>query len=150
MSLASISPLALALLRIVAGLLFLEHGLIKLIGFPEFELFKQIGLDGAKIAPGMVAFSTDAIMHWTRDGQLWVGAVIETATGILLILGLFTRFAAFIAAGEMAVAYWQVHFTRGMWPAGNGGDAAILFCFIFFYLIFAGAGALSLDGSGKK
>jgi putative oxidoreductase len=137
-SLASFSPLALALLRVVAGLLFLEHGLIKLIGFPP------------DIQPGVIAFNADAIMHWTRDGQLWVGAVIEAVTGILLILGLFTRFAAFIAAGEMAVAYWQVHFARGMWPAGNGGDAAILFCFIFFYLVFAGAGALSLDGPGKK
>jgi putative oxidoreductase len=139
---ASLSPYALALLRVVAGLLFLEHGLIKLIGFPS------------GIQPGTpIPFDVDAVLHWTQQGQLWVGAVIETVTGVLMILGLFTRLAAFIAAGEMAVAYWQVHFhyPNFIYPAGQGGgEAAILFCFIFLYIFFAGPGALSADGTGKK
>jgi putative oxidoreductase len=130
------APLVLALLRIVAGLLFLEHGLAKLIGFPP-------------VPPGQIPF--DAIMHWALPGaQMWIGALIETVTGVLLILGLFTRLAAFIAAGEMAVAYWQFHFPQGIYPAGNNGDAAVLFCFVFLYIFFAGPGTLSVDGPGKK
>jgi putative oxidoreductase len=133
-SIARIAPLALALLRVVAGALFLQHGLIKLIGFP---------------LPGAIPF--DAVLNWSLpEAQLWIAAVIEVLTGALLILGLFTRFAALIASGEMAIAYWQVHFPNGPWPAGNKGEAAILFCFIFFYIFFAGPGALSLDGAGKK
>jgi putative oxidoreductase len=126
--LSRFSPYALALLRIIAGALFLQHGLIKLFGFPP------------NLPPGAVPLAS----------QFGVGAVIEAVAGILLILGLFTRPAAFIAAGEMAVAYWQFHFPRGLYPAGNGGEAAVLFCFIFLYIFFAGAGALSLDGSPKK
>jgi putative oxidoreductase len=136
-SIARVAPLALALLRIVAGALFLEHGLIKLVGFPP------------GIPPGPIPF--DAVLNWSLPGaELWIAAVVETLTGALLILGLFTRLAALIAAGEMAVAYWQMHFPNGPWPAGNGGDAAILFCFIFFYIFFAGPGVPSLDGSPKK
>ena len=90
-------------------------------------------------------------MNFTLPGaQLWIAAVIEVITGGLLILGLFSRFAAFIAAGEMAVAYWQFHAPGGIFPAGNGGEAAILFCFIFFYIFFAGPGALSVDPTPKK
>jgi putative oxidoreductase len=127
-SIERLAPYALALLRIVAGALFLQHGLIKLIGFPS------------GIAPGQLS---------SLMSQAGAAAIIETVTGILLILGLFTRAAAFIASGEMAVAYWQVHFNMnapgGIYPAGNRGEAAVLFCFVFFYLIFAGAGVLSLD-----
>src|SRR5689334_4880580 len=125
---ARFAPHALALLRIVAGALFLEHGLIKLIGFPP------------GIPPGVVPLAS----------QLGVGAVIETVTGVLLILGLFTRAAAFVAAGQMAVAYWQFHFPRGFYPAGNGGEAAVLFCFTFLYIFFAGPGTLSVDRVPKK
>jgi putative oxidoreductase len=133
----SLAPYALALLRIVAGVLFLEHGLIKLIGFPP------------GLPPGQIPF--DAVVNFTMPGaELWIAAVIEVITGGLLILGLFSRFAAFIAAGEMAVAYWQFHAPGGIFPAGNGGEAAILFCFIFFYIIFAGPGALSVDPTPKK
>ena len=133
----SLAPYALSLLRIVAGALFLEHGLIKLIGFPP------------GLPPGQIPF--DAVMNFTLPGaQLWIAAVIEVITGGLLILGLFSRFAAFIAAGEMAVAYWQFHAPGGIFPAGNGGEAAILFCFIFFYIFFAGPGALSVDPTPKK
>jgi len=117
------SPQALAALRIIAGLLFLAHGLVKLFGFPE----------GAQ--PGEVPLLS----------LLGIGAVIEVATGSLLILGLFTRPAAFIASGQMAVAYWMFHAPSSPYPATNGGDAAILFCFIFLYLMAAGPGAWSLD-----
>jgi putative oxidoreductase len=136
-SLASLAPYALALLRVIAGLLFLEHGLIKLIGFPP----------GA--APGQIPF--DAVMHMAMPAaQLWIGAVIETATGALLVLGLFTRLAAFVASGQMAVAFWQFHFPSGIFPAANGGEAAVLFCFVFLYIFFAGPGALSLAPAGKR
>jgi putative oxidoreductase len=127
-SLARFAPYALALLRIVAGALFLEHGLIKLIGFPP------------EIQPGVVPLAS----------QFGAAAIIEVVTGVLLILGLFTRLAAFVAAGEMAVAYWQVHFPHGPWPAGNQGEAAILFCFVFFFIFFAGPGALSIDSEPKR
>jgi putative oxidoreductase len=75
-----------------------------------------------------------------------IGAVIETVTGILITLGLFTRAAALIASGEMAVAYWMFHAPSSIYPAVNGGDAAILFCFVFLYIAVAGAGAFSLEG----
>jgi putative oxidoreductase len=125
---ARFSPYALTLLRIMAGALLLQHGLIKLIGFPP----------GAP--PGVVPL----------ESEFGIGAVIETVTGTLLILGLWTRAAAFFASGLTAVAFWQFHFPRGIYPAGNGGEAAALFCFIFFYIFFAGPGALSVDGSPKK
>jgi putative oxidoreductase len=116
-------PVLLAALRIVAGVLFLSHGLVKLFGFPP----------GA--APGQQELLS----------LMGVGAVIELVTGTLITLGLFTRVAAFIASGEMAVAYWMVHAPHSMYPAANGGDAAILFCFIFLYIVAAGAGAFSLE-----
>jgi putative oxidoreductase len=115
---------ALAALRIVAALLFLAHGLTKLVGFPV----------GA--APGEQPLMT----------LLGFAGVIEVITGVLLILGVFTRPAALVASGEMAVAYWFYHAPRSFFPAINGGDAAILFCFIFLYIFAAGPGALSLDG----
>lgn len=117
------SSRTLALLRIVAGLLFLAHGLVKLFGFPE----------GAH--PGQQPLFS----------MFGIGGVIELVTGVLLVLGLFTRPAALIASGQMAVAYWMFHFPRDPMPAVNGGDAAILFCFIFLYIFTAGPGALSLD-----
>jgi putative oxidoreductase len=117
------APLALAVLRIVAGLLFLEHGTQKLFGFPPGE-------------------HAGAVL-----GSLpWIAGLLEVVLGTLIVLGLFTRPAAFIASGEMAVAYWMAHAPQDLYPANNGGDAAILFCFVFLYLVFAGPGALSLDG----
>jgi putative oxidoreductase len=116
-------PYLLAVLRIVAGVLFLSHGLAKLVGYP-------VAPPG--IQPLMSVFG--------------VGSVIETVTGTLIILGLFTHAAAFIAAGEMAFAYWMFHAPQNLFPAANGGDAAILFCFIFLYLVTAGPGAFSLEG----
>ena len=118
-------PQLLAILRIVVGLLFLEHALIKLLGFPP----------GGK--PGLQDVGS----------FLWIAGVIELVTSVLVILGLFTRLAAFIAAGEMAVAYWMVHAKMGMYPAVNMGEGAILFCFVFLYLAAAGPGAWSVDGA---
>jgi putative oxidoreductase len=116
-------PYLLAALRIVAGVLFLSHGLAKLVGFP-------IAPPG--IQPLMSLFG--------------IGAVIEVVTGGLIILGLFTRAAAFVAAGQMAIAYWMFHAPQNFYPAANGGDAAILFCFVFLYIVAAGPGAFSLEG----
>ncbi len=117
------APLMLSILRIVAALIFIEHGTQKLIGFPE--------------APAN-GFPTLLSLLW------WQGA-IELVGGVLLFLGLFTRLVAFILAGDMAFAYWMVHAPKSPYPALNGGDAAILFCFVFLYLAFAGGGTLSLD-----
>jgi putative oxidoreductase len=120
------APLMLGLLRIVAGLLFMEHGTQKLLGFPA----------GPNPMPPAGSF-------------MWFGGIVEAACGLLIALGLFTRIAAFIAAGEMAVAYWMFHAPSAFYPAVNGGDAAVLFCFVFLYLVFAGPGALSLDGTRR-
>lgn len=121
-------PQLLAILRIVVALLFIEHGAIKLFGFPP----------GGQ--PGLQAMGS----------FLWIAGAIELVTGLLVLLGLFTRIAAFIAAGEMAVAYWMIHAPKSLFPATNMGEAAILFCFIFLYLAAAGPGAWSIDGSRTR
>ena len=123
-TLSRYQPHLLGILRIVAGLLFLAHGLVKLIGFPP----------GAP--PGM----QDPL------SLFGIAGIIEIVTGALITLGFFTRPAAFIAAGEMAVGYWMVHAPQGFYPAANKGDAAILFCFLFLYLSAAGPGEFSVDG----
>jgi putative oxidoreductase len=120
---ARMAPLTLAALRIVSGALFLEHGLVKLIGFPA----------GAQ--PGAQPLLS----------LFGVGGAIEFVTGLLLVVGLFTRPAAFIASGQMAVAYWLFHAPASLFPAVNGGDAAILFSFVFLYIAAAGAGSFSAD-----
>ena len=122
------SPYALAALRIVAALLFIEHGLMKLVHFPA----AQPGMDGP-LPPLML-----------------VASLLEIIGGGLVLLGLFTRPAAFVLSGMMAVAYFMAHFPKGFWPALNGGDAAILFCFVFLYISTAGPGALSLDSAIKR
>ena len=116
---------ARSVLRMVAGILFSLHGYQKLFG-----LFGGMGGHGA------------AAHAWS---QLWFAGVLETFGGALLILGLSTRCAAFVLCGEMAVAYFQQHFPRGFWPIRNGGEPAVLYCFIFLYLVAAGPGSLSLD-----
>jgi putative oxidoreductase len=119
------TPYALAALRIVAALIFMEHGTQKLFGFPTPP-------EGGLPAAGSI---------------LWVGAWIELVGGILLLLGFLTRPAAFITSGEMAVAYWMFHAPANPYPAVNGGDAAILYCFVFLLLVFTGPGAWSVDGA---
>lgn len=116
------TPEALGALRIVAGLIFLEHGTQKLLGFPG----------------GPNAFAEPMSMVW------WAG-VLELVLGAMIALGLYTRAAAFVAAGEMAVAYWYAHAPRDFFPVNNGGDAAILYCFLFLFLTFAGPGRWALD-----
>lgn len=116
------------ILRIVTGLLFLAHGVVKLFGFPP----------GAQPGPQPIA------------SLFGVGALIELVCGALVMIGLLTRPAAFIAAGEMAVAYWMFHAPQSPFPAVNGGDAAILYCFIFLYFVAAGPGAFSVDGMRSK
>lgn len=117
------TPYALAALRIVAGLIFLEHGSQKLLGFPDGER----------------AFVEVMSIGW------WAG-LLELILGALIIVGLFTRIAAFVASGEMAVAYWLAHAPQNFFPVNNGGDAAILYCFVFLLLVFTGPGKWSIDG----
>ncbi|HWT13758.1 MAG TPA: DoxX family protein [Allosphingosinicella sp.] len=128
LSLSRFEPQLLGLLRIVAGLLFLAHGLVKLVGFPP------------EAQPGEQALTS----------MLGIGGIIELVAGALIALGLFTRPAAFIAAGEMAVAYWMFHAPRSFYPVVNEGDAAILYCFFFLYLVARGPGAFSLEGSRRR
>ncbi len=123
------AALLLSVLRIVAGLLFLEHGCQKLLGFPP-------------LSPEMAAMHVPD----TFKLVLMAAGAIELVGGALITLGLFSRVAAFICSGEMAIAYWIGHFPRGgFFPAVNGGDAAILFCFVFLYLAAAGPGPLALN-----
>ena len=118
------APIMLSILRIVSGLIFLEHGTQKFLGFPAGE---AAGSGLAFAHPGHYA------------------GIIEIACGLLIALGLFTRPAAFLASGTMAVAYWYAHAPQNFFPVNNGGDAAILYCFVFLYLSVAGAGPWSLD-----
>ncbi len=115
-----LAPHVLSIARIMVGLLFLEHGLSKLFGFPTGTVREMFTLS-------------------------WYSGVIEFSTGTLLTLGLATRAAAFLASGEMAFAYFLSHAPKSFFPLINGGDAAILYCFIFFYFVFAGGGPWSLD-----
>ena len=119
-------PQLLAILRIIVGLLFLEHATSKFFAFP-------VPFPVHPLPPMLVA-----------------AGVIELTAGVLVTLGLFTRLAAFIASGEMAVAYFMGHFPKSPWPLANMGEAAILFCFVFLYLAAAGAGAWSIDGARTR
>lgn len=117
-------PRILSVLRIVAGLLFLQHGLVKMFSFP-------------------MAFPNPV----GTFSMLWFAAAIEIIGGPLLAVGLFTRWVAFILAGEMAFAYFIGHSPRALYPIQNGGNLAILYCFVFFYFVFAGPGPWSVDAA---
>ena len=122
------SPRVLSVLRIVAALLFMEHGLMKLFHFPAPQ-------------PG----APDPL-----PPLLLAAAWIEVVGGGLLALGLFTRAVAFVCSGEMAVGYFMAHAPNGFYPALNMGEAAVLYCFVFLYLAFAGGGEWSLDAQVRK
>jgi putative oxidoreductase len=122
------APRVLSILRIVTALLYMEHGLMKLFHFPAPQ-------------PG----ATDPL-----PPLLLAAAVIEVVGGTLITLGLFTRLAAFICSGQMAFAYFMVHAPNGFYPALNMGEAAVMYCFVFLYLVFAGPGPWSLDAIVRK
>lgn len=117
------APRVLGALRIVAALIFMAHGTQKLFGFPAPPATGQ---------PPLLSI-------------YGIGGIMELFGGLLLLFGLFTRPVAFLLAGEMAVAYWFFHAPRNFYPVLNGGDASILYCFVFLYLSVAGPGAFSLD-----
>jgi putative oxidoreductase len=114
----------LSVLRIVAGVLFVTFGTMKLFGFPP-------------LPPGTPPFGL-----LTQTG---IGGMLETFGGLLIVLGLVTRPVAFVLSGEMAVAYFQFHFPQSFFPTTNLGTPAILYCFLFLYYVFAGAGVWSID-----
>jgi putative oxidoreductase len=117
--LEAVSPYILSILRIMAALLFLQHGLQKYFAFPS---------PGPHMRP-----------------ILYVQGIIEIVGGVLLCVGFYTRIVAFILSGDMAVAFFLAHFPRSFFPAVNGGDAAVLYCFTFLYIFFAGGGSWSVD-----
>jgi putative oxidoreductase len=117
-----------AALRVMTGLLFLEHGMTKLLHWPATDYFPA----GQPLPPLML-----------------VGGILELVGGALIVAGLFTRLTAFVLAGMMAVAYFLMHFPSSFFPVQNGGDAAVLFCFVFLYFAATGAGPFSLDSSRK-
>ena len=119
--LGKFQPLALSLFRFITGLLLFHYGTAKILGFPVVPMF-------AKIPPLIVTAGT-----------------IELVLGGLLMIGLFTRLSAFILSGQMAFAYFMAHAPETFFPVNNGGDAAILFCFVFLYLFTAGPGPWSVD-----
>jgi putative oxidoreductase len=116
-------PYALSILRIVVALLFLQHGLSKFFGFPA---------EGPPLS-----------------GLIILAAIIETFGSLLLLVGLFTRLAALVMSGEMAFAYFIAHAPKSFYPAVNGGSLAVLYCFVFLYLVFAG-GPWSIDRAVLK
>jgi putative oxidoreductase len=121
----ALSPYVLSIVRIVVALLFFEHGLAKMFGFPGPQLTPELTLH-------------------------WFSGLLEFVGGALLAAGLFTRATAFILSGEMAFAYFLSHAPHSFFPLLNRGDAAVLFCFIFLYFVFAGGGPWTLDAALKR
>ncbi|WP_136634630.1 DoxX family protein [Pseudooceanicola onchidii] len=125
-SLTAHAPKMLSVLRIVSALIFFAHGTQKILGFPASEM-------------NPAAFSLP-----------WIAGMLELFGGALLIVGLFTRPVAFVLSGLMAAAYWMAHAPQSPFPALNGGDAAILYCFVFLYFVFSGPGVWSVDAMRSK
>jgi putative oxidoreductase len=119
------APRLLSILRIVAALIFMAHGTQKILGFP------------AGASPAMFSLP-------------WIAGMLELFGGALLVLGLFVRPVAFVLSGLMACAYWIAHAPKSFFPVLNGGDAAILYCFVFLYFVAAGGGVWSLDNLMRK
>jgi putative oxidoreductase len=122
------APQLLSILRIMTALLFFAHGSAKLFGFPQVEMLANVPL-------------------MSLGG---IGGILEVVGGILLVIGLFSRLAAFILSGEMAIAYFLVHAPQNFHPILNQGESAILYCFIFLYIAAAGPGPWSVDASRGK
>jgi putative oxidoreductase len=122
------APRVLSILRIVAGLAFLQHGTMKYFNIPANDMFTDL--------PVMSIFG--------------IGGILELVGGALIVVGLFTRPVAFVLSGMMAVAYFMFHAPSGFFPALNQGEAALLYCFIFLYLACAGGGAWSVDAKRGK
>lgn len=121
------APYALSLLRIMSALLLMQHGTTKILSFPDSPM-AGIGVSSL----GGVA------------------GVFELVGGALLAIGLFTRPVAFVLSGVMAAAYFIAHAPQGFYPLTNGGELAALYCFVFFYFIFAGPGPVSVDAAMKR
>jgi putative oxidoreductase len=126
--LTSYSPAVLSLFRVVIGFMFAIHGTIILFAWPVDVM--------GKVPAG----------SW----PVWWSGLIELVTGVLVMIGLFTRVAAFFASGEMAVAYFWQHQPHGLWPHANQGELAVLFCFAFFLLVFTGGGSIALDAMRRR
>jgi putative oxidoreductase len=120
------APRVLSILRIVAALTFLEHGTQKILGFPAYPN-----------PPAVLSLSG-------------IAGLLELVGGALLLIGLFSRPVAFLLSGEMAFGYFLVHAPKSFFPVLNGGDAAILYCFVFLYIAFAGPGPWSLDAQRER
>jgi putative oxidoreductase len=120
----------LSIMRIIVGFMFCQHGFQKILGF-----FGGIGGTGKTAS---------------FPSEPWVAGVLEMVGGILILIGLFTPIVAFLLSGEMAVAFFTVHLPRSFWTVKNAGEPAVLYCFFFLYLVFAGAGPWSLDALMKK
>ena len=120
---------AYAIMRIVVGLAFAQHGAQKLFGFFG-------GMDGSGTSVEMLSL-------------MGAAGVIELGGGLLVAVGILTRLAAFLCSGQMAAAYFMAHAGRGFWPIENDGELAVLFCFVFLYIACRGGGALSVGGSGR-
>ena len=127
-SLSRWSPVVLSILRIVIGLLFMEHGAQKLFNFPPAAAPHEGGLQGLML----------------------IGAWMEFVGGLLFLLGLFTRPVAFLLCGEMAVAYFMFHAKGSPYPILNHGEPAVVYCFVFLFFVFAGAGPWSIDAMWNK
>jgi putative oxidoreductase len=122
-NLSAWAPVFLSILRIVAALIFMAHGTTKLLNFPASEMSPAV-------------FSLP-----------WIAGVFELVGGALLVIGLWSRPVAFLLSGVMAAAYFLAHAPQSFFPVLNGGDAAILYCFVFLYLVFAGPGPWSVDAA---
>ncbi len=122
------APRLLSILRIMTGLLFLQHGTAKLLKIPVMPMFANLSLTSL---PG-------------------IAGILELVGGVLIILGLFTRSVAFVLSGLMAVAYFMAHAPRGFYPILNAGELAILYCFVFLYFAAAGPGPWSVDAARRK
>ena len=125
---ATWSPRILSLLRIMAALLLLQYGTAKLLGFPALPYLNNV----------------------PRFSLFWTAGVFELVGGLSLLVGLFSRCVAFVLSGLMAFAYFIYHAPKGFYPLLNGGDLAVLFCFVFLYFAFAGGGAWSVDALVRK